>query len=241
MSSADGQLFGELYLRSTRPFLTDAMTQADARYVSEQLESLSLEGPVLDAGCGHGRHLTALRTRRAVVGVDLDFMSLSQVARPAAIVQGDFFALPFRDCAFAAAYAWYNSLNTFEDDQHVAILNELARCVMPGGLLLLQGTSPQWAAAQPTARYEGTLSDGSKLTEATVYDAIKGRDSIERALEGPDGRVLAASFFIRYYSLSVIEQMLRDAGFALQFAHGDYAGHAVSAASPDLILGAKRS
>ena len=240
MPSAD-TLFGELYLRSTRPFLTEAMTQADARFLSEQLEAHPLEGPVIDAGCGHGRHLTTLRTRRLVVGVELDASSLSLVQKPAAIVQGDFFALPFRARAFAAAYAWYNSLNTFDDAQHLAILKELARCVKPGGLLLLQGTYAGWAAAQPAARYDGTLPDGSKLTESTAYDSRTGRDHIERRLQGPDGRVMAASFFIQYYSLAAVERMLGDAGFALQFVHGDHAGHPVSAASPDLIVGATRS
>ncbi len=49
--------FGELYLRSTRPFQPASVTEAESRYLGERLREAGTQGLVLDLGCGHGRHL----------------------------------------------------------------------------------------------------------------------------------------------------------------------------------------
>ena len=235
MSSGNG-LFGELYLRTTRPFLPEHVTHADAAYLSSRLAELPLSGPVLDVGCGHGRHLHALKTPRFTVGLDLDALSLSEVKVPA--VRADFFALPFRDGAFAAAYAWYNTLFTVDDDRHGTLLDELARCVRPRGLLILQGTNADWARSQGTTLTKLPLPDGSRLTEHVRFNAELGRDEIDRRLELPDGRVMAATFFIRYYEVDALKWLLDAAGFTTMWVHGTLEGHPATVVSPDLIVGA---
>ena len=239
-----GSFFGELYLRSTRPFLAAHVTQADARYLSTRLDALPLEGPVLDVGCGHGRHLHLLQKsqkhRRAVIGVELDEASLRALTAvgPAPVVRGDFFVLPFRDEAFAAAFAWYNTLFSFEEPSLLNLLKGLARCVRPKGQLIVHGTWWEWAASQPPAEFRGTLPDGSKLLERAAYDRLTGRDQIERELVTPGGQVMAGSFFIRYYPLDVLGALLDEAGFETTWVHGNIEGHPVSPSSPDLIVGA---
>lgn len=245
MSTGSG-FSGELYLRSTRPFLSAHVTQADARYLGTRLDALKLDGPALDVGCGHGRHLHLMqrsqRQRRAVVGVELDEASLRALTAigVAPVVRGDFFRLPFRHGAFAAAYAWYNTLFSFEEASLVTALGELARIVRSRGQLIMHGTWWEWAAAQPPAEFRGTLPDGSKLLERAAYDPATGRDQIERELVTPGGQVMAGSFFIRYYPLDVLEALLDEAGFTTAWVHGDVEGHPVSPSSPDLIVGAVR-
>lgn len=241
--SAGNAFFGELYLRTTRPFLTAQVTAAEVAYLHRHLDQLSVEGPVLDIGCGHGRHLqplAAVHPGRRFIGVDFDALSLRDLraVEPSPVTRGDFFALPFRQHAFAAAYAWYNTLFTFEDQVLPSALREIARCVKSRGLLIVQGTWWEWAAARPTAEYEGQLGDGSHLSERTIYNAARGRDEIRRCLTSPDGRAMAASFFIRYYPLDVLEALLDEAGFKTVWAHGSVEGHLVSPSSSDMIVGA---
>lgn len=238
-SSDRGALFGELYLRSTRPFLNDTVTSAECEYLAARFTEANVSGLVLDLGCGHGRHLRGL-SRLPVIGIDFDPLSLREAKTAAPVVCADFSRLPFTDEAFAAAYCWYNSLGTFEDAALPAVLAELSRCVRPGGWLIVQGTAPHVPPAQPTASWDGPLPDGSTLSERVRYDAVRRRDQLERRLTTPDGRMLSADFFIRYYGVSEWEALLEDAGFLVKWLHGAVDGSAFTTTSVDLIVGAQR-
>ena len=227
-----GPFFGELYLRSTRPFLSELVTESEGRFLRTNLP----QGRLLDLGCGHGRHLQHV----PAFGIDRDPLSLSEAKAHGPVVRGDFRQLPYRAGAFAGAWCWYNSLGTFEDDQVPLILAELGRCVAPGGTLVIQGSHPDRAVMQPEAGYDGPLQDGSHLKERAVYDPQKHRDEIHRALTLPDGRVLEAPFFIRYYQLAEWRTLLAEAGFDVQWAVGGIDGAALDHTSADVIVGAKR-
>ena len=99
---------------------------------------------LLDAGCGEGRHcFGALERGARVVGLDLDRASLRaggkplrargrEVGRLASVLQGDAFALPFRDATF-------DRVICAEVMEHVhdyrGAARELARVLRPGGRL----------------------------------------------------------------------------------------------------------
>jgi len=99
---------------------------------------------LLDAGCGEGRHcFGALERGARVVGLDLDRSSLKVAARPlrsraealgsfGAMLQGNAFALPFRDESF-------DKLICAEVMEHVhdypAAARELARVTKPDGIV----------------------------------------------------------------------------------------------------------
>lgn len=227
-------LFGELYLRSTRPFLPEVLTDAEASFLRQRLPS----GRVLDLGCGHGRH--SRRLGPGVVGLDADSRSLEEAALHGPVARGDFRALPFRSRVFRGAYVWYNTLGTFEIEQARAILQGLARCVEPDGLVIVQGTHPGRARDQPRASYEGVLPDGSQLSEESRWRAEAGRDEVHRQLVLPDGRVMAASFFIRYYELEQWRRLLESAGLAVAWACGGIDGSPLRDDSMDVIVGAHK-
>lgn len=224
--------FGELYLRSTRPFLSEAVTAAEARFIRTNLP----EGRLLDLGCGHGRHLEHV----PAFGVDRDPLSLTEAKQFGPVARADFRAIPFRDRAFDGAWCWYNSLGTFEDDQVPLILAELARVVAPGGTLVVQGSHLDRAVEQPEAGFDGPLPDGSHLKEKAVFNPQKRRDEIVRQLTLPDGRVLEAPFFIRYYDLEEWRGLLAEAGFDAAWWVGGLDGAPLDDSSTDVIVGAKR-
>jgi len=85
---------------------------------------------VLDAGCGNGIYLQALRERGVnAVGCDLSPGMLRRVWHPA-LVNADVTALPVRDGAFGAVLAAY--LLDLVPDRGTAI-SELRRVLKPGG------------------------------------------------------------------------------------------------------------
>lgn len=147
--------FGELYLRSTRPFLSLDVTRAEASFLRARLPE---QGRLLDLGCGHGRHLAEL----AGVGVDRDPLSLREARTHAPVARADLRALPFRDRAFAGGWCWYNSLGTFEDADVPVILREVARCLRPGAPFIFHSSNVERAKAQPEAGYDGDIGFGGQ-------------------------------------------------------------------------------
>jgi hypothetical protein len=148
--------------------------------------------------------------------------------------------MPFRDDALGSAFCWYNTLGTFEDEQVPALLAELARCIRPKGLFIVQATDMRTAAAKPVAEFNGRLPDGSHLLETVRYNEKRRRDELRRELTLSDGRFMAASFFIRYYGADEWETLLDAAGFRMMWVHGAVDGSAPSVASVELIVGAQK-
>ena len=236
--------FGELYLRSTLPFLTEETTAREVAYLARELGPRVPTGHVVDLGCGHGRHASALNREGPlagrVSGLERDALSLAQRQPGFPAVRGDLRALPLASAGLAGAYAWYSSLFVFSDEEHVALLGELARVLRPGAPLVLQTVPYERLAAHPEARFRQQLPDGSLLEEHSRFDPLSGRDRGERRLSIPDGRVLSGTYAIRYYPLADLTQLLESAGFSVAWVHGGLAGEPLSSTSTDLILGAER-
>ncbi len=102
--------------------------------------SHDITGPVIDAGCGPG-HWTAFLHERAlaVEGVDLvpEFIAGAKQRFPDVSFRiGVLDDLQVRDGALGAILAWYSVIHTVPE--HVsAHLAEFARCIRPGGSLLI--------------------------------------------------------------------------------------------------------
>jgi hypothetical protein len=175
-----------------------------------------------------------------VVGVDRDALSLEEARRVAPVVRADFTALPLRGGTLAGAFAWYNTLGTFEPEVAAAILGEVGRCLCRGALFIAHGSHRVRAEAEPHSQYDGHLPDGSRLVEACQFDFAGRRDRLTRRLTLLDGRTMTASFFIRYYDVDEWRALLGAAGLELQWVCGGVDGSALTASSPDLIVGARK-
>lgn len=114
--------------------------------ILQQIKSLSVEVPrVVDLGCGAGASLSYLAARRDLSGIGIT-LSPTQVelarrlfeergqARNVTAVQGTFLAVPTPDASVDAAYA----IEAFVHASSAkAFLDEAARIVRPGGLLII--------------------------------------------------------------------------------------------------------
>ena len=97
-------------------------------------------GPVLDLGCGSGRHLEVLRqTNPQAFGMDLSraLLALAPAALRPHLLRGDMRTLPVQAGTLTGACLWFTPFGYFDDAQNLALLQGLARCLRPGGVLLL--------------------------------------------------------------------------------------------------------
>ncbi len=236
--------FGELYLRSTLPFLSESVTTREVEYLARAFADVSGPAPVVDLGCGHGRHAARLNASGPlagrVIGLELDSLSLAMRRPGFPAVQGDLRALPFREVSIAGAYAWYSTLAAFTDAEHVHILREVARVLRPGGRWVFQTVPYERLADSPQAAFQRTLPDGSVLEEESRFDATTGRDTGVRTLTLPGGRCLRASYSLRYYPLAEWVRLLESTGFSVAWVHGGLDGGPLGPQSTDLIVGAER-
>lgn len=115
-----------------------AMPVEDERRISTW--AASVEGRILDAGCGPGHWTNHLRDLgHAVEGIDLvdAFVSSARRRFPGLVFrQGDLRALPVEDAALGGILAWYSLIHADPADMP-AILSEFARALRPGGSLLV--------------------------------------------------------------------------------------------------------
>ncbi|MBS2030391.1 MAG: class I SAM-dependent methyltransferase [Deltaproteobacteria bacterium] len=228
--------FGELYLRSTRPYLGANETRAEAELIAREL-ALTPTTRTLDIGCGHGRHLELLHARCALFGLELDPLSIAQTPAPlrARVVRGDFYAPPFGP-TFDAAFAWYATLFiSSADERNLAALRSAAGVLKPGGKLLAHGHNPISQGAAGQSRFEATLPDGGKLVEETWYDASHNLLHLHRRLA--DGaRVLEGRFAVRCPTVEDHAHWAKQSGLAIEATWGDAQGTPYGATSPDLIV-----
>lgn len=140
MSTADPPLtFADVYDR----------IYDDSDFLTAQMAFLTgllagTEGPVLDAGCGTGLHVLALRKRGLrSVGLDADPFMLQHARRrllaagqPAALIRGDLRDLPFHATLDAIICLESPLAYLLTEDELGAALASFRRALRPGGILI---------------------------------------------------------------------------------------------------------
>jgi len=214
--------FGEEYL-DLYPHRDDR----DAERVVALLASRGFVRPgqkVLDLACGAGRHAAALARRGArVIGLDLSLPLLLRAARRTGVplVRADMRRLPLRNAAFDLVVNLFTSFGYFErDDQHAAVLREVARVLAGGGAFALDFLNATAVRTRLVPFEEGMvgdrmvaqerrLSDDGRFVLKTIHLSEEGRSYMER---------------VRLFEREELEAMLRPAGLEPCAAFGTYAG-----------------
>ena len=114
---------------------------------------------VLDAGCGTGRYLQALKNRGAfAIGMDLSAAMLSRASQlTSRVAQADLRALPFDDASIDIVVCGL-ALGDFAELE--LALSEIARVVRPDGAVIYSVVHPAGEAAGWSRTFE---SDGRQV------------------------------------------------------------------------------
>ncbi len=190
---------------------------------------------VLDLGCGPGRYAEALARHGAVVtGVDLSERSIGVARRRAAEAglsieyrRQDFTTLD-DEAGFDVVMQVYGEVNTFSDDVRDALLAAARRALVPGGLLLLDLSTPalrrgeggpnRWSVEQDGLWRPGTclvLTDGYGYEGDVWCDQYVVVAPADGTPDGP-GEVTVYRMWFHDYVPETITPVLARAGFAVE-------------------------
>lgn len=102
--------------------------------------SRGIEGKVVDAGCGPGHWTNFLFGQGVTVeGLDMvdEFLDAASARYPDVPFRGGTLeAMPYGDGSLSGILSWYSIIHTHPGELD-AVLSEFARCVHPGGSILL--------------------------------------------------------------------------------------------------------
>ncbi|MBL8857340.1 MAG: methyltransferase domain-containing protein [Planctomycetes bacterium] len=207
-----------------------------------------VKGRVLDLCCGFGRHTLALAERDVdVVGMDLSWELLSGARKlPGAqriadrLVRGDAKALPFHDAGFDAVVNLFSSFGYFGDDGDRRMLDEIARVLRPGGLLVMDLMNPARVRAGlvPDSR---TMRDGMVLEEQRALVDDGRRVTKHVTLTQADGRVRTWHEDVRMYEIDEIQSLLATRGLVVTVVEGGFMGEPAGPLAPRQIVRALKT
>lgn len=194
------------------------------------------EGPVLDLGCGAGRHLDALRrSNPRAFGMDLSPALLRRAPadlRPW-LLRGDMRRIPVRSGHLAGICLWFTPFGYFPDDQNREVMLDLGRLLRPGGVLWMDylnaGLVARNLVPEDTLEREGLRALSRR---ALVGDRIVKRMHLTRLASGETWEVMES---VRLYRPDELREMARGAGLQLRTALGGYAGEPFGEDSPRWI------
>ncbi|WP_005032337.1 class I SAM-dependent methyltransferase [Holophaga foetida] len=183
------------------------------------------KGPVMDLGCGGGRHLAALRRHNPLAfGLDLSATLLEAAPKELRgwLLRGDMRAIPVKDGSLWGVCLWFTPFGYFDEAQNRALMARIARLLRPGGILLLDFMNAHLVRRDLVPE---------EREERSGY-----RIHIRRNLEGPrvvkriqlthldTGNIREAKESVRVYDPMELVAMARDCGLSLVGEVGDYDG-----------------
>jgi SAM-dependent methyltransferase len=238
------EYFGEAYARWVLAEIAPERTEKQVEFLLPHLPPPA-RGPLLDVGCGLGRHALSLASRGwSVVGLDRSPSFVAQAQRQAER-QGlschfrvaDMRTLSFEQ-EFAAVTFFWSSFGFYSDPENQSTLAGAFRALMPGGLLFLDLENREAILShfqKETWRDRGDhwILERNRFDAATetlitrkVYLAGDRRQETERRL--------------KLYSQAELLRMLTCAGFSLFHCWGDWDGQPYSLDSSRLLILASR-
>ncbi len=201
---------------------------------------------VLDLCCGPGRHLVPLaELGYPVIGLDVSAFMLRQ-ARSAArsadvsacLVRGEAQRLPFSNGSLDVVLCLFNSFGYLSDDENRLTIEEIARCLQPGGRFLLDTRNRDYQLSHLPFSEVVPLEGGGAVWLECSHDATRDRlVSVFRA--AGSGEVLYRAS-IRCYTLTELEEMLDRAGLPIEAVYGGYNWRPFRGRSREVLVLARR-
>ncbi len=174
-------------------------------------------GPVIDAGCGGGRHLAALRAAGlCAVGFDLsaDLLQVAQARTACAgrLIRADLRAPPLAsDCG--AVLCLFTAFGYFDDAGNAACLAALSRLVASGGWVVLDLPEPAALRRNLVPTSERRTPGGWLVRE---HRRLVG-PRVEKSVEAipPDAPPHHWSESVRLHSVEELHSLAAQAGLAM--------------------------
>lgn len=237
------EFFSPLYARVYRgPLAHPEATQAEVALLAETFAGVA--GPILDLGCGFGRHAgPMMRQGFKVVGVDVMAHLLREMPRRGRrVVQADMRALPLGTGSMAGAYCLFNTFGYFAPGDNRRVLGELARVLAPGAALVLQCPNrPAMARLVRSFPPRRLLTSDAMLTEAYTYDTPT-RSLVGEGHWMMGDREQRWRFSLRLYTGPELARLLAAEGFVVERHLAETSGEAFDPrTSTEQILVARRA
>lgn len=173
-------LFDERYYSFYTSLNRPVVSTEDAAFIERAL-GLRKGAPVLDLGCGQGRHSVALALRgHDVTGVDLSGFLLDR-ARTLARENGakvDWVERDMREIEgmgpFQAVVSLFTAFGYFTEEEDEAVIRSMTSVLEPDGMLLLDLDNPfPLLVRMPFDAWRE--AHGQATCESVQYDALKAR------------------------------------------------------------------
>ncbi|HVO89928.1 MAG TPA: class I SAM-dependent methyltransferase [Casimicrobiaceae bacterium] len=212
-------------------------------------------GPVLEVGCGNGRILLELQGRGIdIVGVDRSQPMLVELLRKAlarsvapSIARADARRLPFRDGRFQAVLCAYSLITYMRAvDDAAVLIDEIARVLEPGGMLVLDAFVPRATAYSETFRvdYSRPCTSGTLTRSKRIRAAEPGVNRIERRYEivrdGVAVETIDTVEHIRPFTPDALRALVTGGAFAAAGEAWDYGASSDPSAAQFLTVVARK-
>jgi SAM-dependent methyltransferase len=187
----------------------------DASAVAEiaGLEPWLGRGPILDACCGNGRHLAALRrSGHTAVGFDWSADLLRAGRVPSATVRADVRAIPYAG-GFSAVLVLFTAFGYFDEGDNLRALQSLAAQVAPGGRLLLDLPDATRLRAGLVAHSARTVA-GIEVLEHRRLEGLRVLKDVH--LRHADGRERRYTESVRLYEPEEIAGLAAQVGLSVE-------------------------
>lgn len=239
--------FGRDYL-SFYPHRDDAEALADVQAITQLIDPPNDE-PLLDLGCGAGRHLLALYKAgfRRVVGLDLSqellMIAADRLAAAGAsgieLVNADMCHIPFTEY-FATVLSLFTSFGYFDkDEENAAVLVAVIRAMRSGGQFLLDYLNRDWVIAHLVSSEEQEIAGRQLRIERRLTPSALRVEKTTHLIK-PDGKEKTYRESVRLYTPCALERMLKRAGFMNIRRFGSLRGEPYGGESPRLVLVGKK-
>jgi SAM-dependent methyltransferase len=213
-------------------------------------ETVAKKGPVLDLCCGTGRHVVALAKRGCnVTGMDVSKkllaiaklrMTRNKTRSP--LIRADMRFFPFRDNIFEAILNMFTSFGYLPSESEDALsLLEINRTLKGKGKFLLDLANRDhifkgfrerdWAEFTPFYLLEKRSLDfkASKLSSQWTL------------IEKKAGHIKSIQHNVRLYTYTRVEQLLNEAGLAIEHVYGGYNKQEFTLETSRMIIIAQKS
>lgn len=194
------------------------------------------EGPVLDLGCGAGRHLEILRRANPqAFGMDLSraLLHLAPTGLRPWLLRGDMRSLPVKEGTLSGVCLWFTPFGYFSDEQNWALMLDLGRLLRPGGVLVMDylnaGQVMRTLVPEDTVERAGIRVLSHRALEG---DRLVKRMTLTHLDTGETRKALES---VRLYHPTALQEMAACAGLRLRSVMGTYAGEAFNDDSPRWI------